>query len=795
MKQKTLLVSLLAVVMSLCSPGSAAAQASFEVVPRPLKITPAVEKGDFALNAKTVIVCGKAAEEQTNARHLQRFLTERTGFAPAIVHKAPQTNAIVLSQNLKNDNLEAYHLTVTADRIHINGASAAGTFYGIQTLRKSLPHNSHKGKITPPKGKQIYIPFVTIDDAPRFAYRGALLDVARHFLSVDSVKRFIDMIALHNINRFHWHLTDDQGWRVEIKKHPRLVEVGSKRPETVIGHNSGKYDGIPHGGYYTQEECRDIVRYAAERHITIIPEIDLPGHMLGALTAYPELGCTGGPYAVWRIWGVSDDVLCAGNPKTYDFIDDVLDEIVKIFPSEYIHVGGDECPKTRWKSCPKCQAFIKQHQLEGDGKHTAEERLQSYVIRHAEQHLSRRGRKIIGWDETLEGGLAPGATVMSWRGEAGGLEAARSGHDAIMTPNTYLYFDYYQAKDTKQEPMAIGGYLPLTTVYSYEPVPEKATPEEARHIIGVQANLWTEYIPNFKQIEYMELPRMAALAEIQWTPRNTKNFPEFIERLTRLLDLYREQNYNFAKHLYNVTASYQLDAERGIVATLSTLDNADIRYTLDGSTPTTSSTLYKAPIVLQKDAQLRAAAFRNLGRPRAGSRPMVERSQVEQEDFHFSLSTAKDIRLLQGINDRYKFAGPSVLVDGLQGSNLNFQSGRWLGFSTEDLEAVIDLGRPTTVSSVSFNALVEKANWIYGPRRVVVSLSTDGQDFTPVVRQDYLPMGEKDSDGILPYRYTFAPQSARYIKVHAVPEKAIPTWHTVAAGKPGFIFIDEIVVK
>ena len=320
------------------------------------------------------------------------------------------------------------------------------------------------------------------------------------------------MLALHNINRFHWHLSEDQGWRIEIKSRPELTEIGSKRAETVIGHNSGKYDGKPYGGFFTQEEAKEIVAYAAERHITVIPEIDMPGHMQAALAAYPNLGCTGGPYEVWKIWGVSEDVLCAGNDETLKFIEDVLGEIIQIFPSEYIHVGGDECPKVRWAKCPKCQARIKALGLKSDKNHTAEERLQSFIINHAEKFLNGHGRQIIGWDEILEGGLAPNATVMSWRGVAGGIEAAKQKHDVIMTPNTYLYFDYYQTKDIANEPEAIGGYVPVETVYNYEPMPADLTPEEQKYIIGVQANLWTEYIPTYSQVEYMELPRMAAIS-------------------------------------------------------------------------------------------------------------------------------------------------------------------------------------------------------------------------------------------------------------------------------------------
>lgn len=790
MKKKMLfLASLMALCFASLGLQAQAPKANYQVVPRPEKVHQPAHQKAFNLNAQTRILAAKDAASLRNARFLQQFIAERTGLKLTIVHKAKGDNIIRLGNRLAHNNKEGYALTVNTASISIEGASAAGTFYGIQTLRKSLPHLADKASVAT---TGIDLPQVTIVDAPRFAYRGAHLDVARHFVNTDSIRRFIDLIALHNINRFHWHLTDDQGWRIEIKRYPRLTEVGSRRSGTVIKKNWGTSDGIPYGGYYTQNELRDIVRYAAERHITIIPEIDLPGHMQGALAAYPHLGCTGGPYEVWRDWGVSDDVLCAGNPEIYPFIYNVLDEVMQIFPSEYIHVGGDECPKKRWKECPKCQAKIAEEGLHADGKHSAEERLQSYVIHKAAEHLTKRGRKMIGWDETLEGGLAPGATVMSWRGEAGGLEAARLGHDAIMTPNSYLYFDYYQAKNTQHEPFGIGGYLPLKTVYSYEPVPDKATPQEASRIIGVQANLWTEYVKTFKHLEYMELPRMAALAEIQWTPRGTKSYDEFLTRLPWLLDLYREKDYNFARHIYDVQANYKLDPVRGIVASFRTEGVADIRYTLDGNDPTASSTLYSTPLVISNDAKLRVAAFR---KQMVDGRQQLERSHIEGEDFLFAKSTAKNIQLLQGINAQYRFEGPSVLVDGLRGSNTNFQTGRWLGFNKEEMEAVIDFGTPTSFSRVAFNACIDKGSWLYGPRRVVISTSEDGVNFVALHTQDFPEMTEADANAVRPYSFTLPTTTARYLKVHAIPEKSIPAWHEGAAGHPAFLFVDEIVVE
>lgn len=763
--------------MAFLLPSTAMGQtADFNIIPQPQQVV-ADASAPFVLNANTVIyVQTNSQDMKRNASMLASYIKEATGISPTIGKFVKGSPAIILSIDKTISNAEGYKLNANAKQISIAGASAAGVFYGIQTLRKSLPLCS--GKAT-----QVTIPAVQIADAPRFAYRGTHLDVSRHFVTTDSIRQFIDMLALHNINRFHWHLTDDQGWRIEIKKYPLLTAIGSKRAQTVIGHNSGKYDGKPYSGYYTQKEIREIVKYAADRYITIVPEIDLPGHMQAALAAYPELGCTGGPYKVWEIWGISDDVLCAGNDKTMKFIDDVLKEVVGLFPSKYIHVGGDECPKVRWKDCPKCQARIKALHLEAKDGHSAEERLQSYVITHATKFLKSLGRNIIGWDEILEGGLAEGATVMSWRGESGGIAAAKQNHDVIMTPNTYLYFDYYQSLDKANEPDAIGGYLPLERVYSYEPMPKELTADEARHIIGVQANIWTEYMPTFKQMQYMGLPRIAALSEIQWSQPQLKNYTDFSNRLVGLTNIYDRLGYNYAKHLYNVNIHIDTDTKwREIVVHMTTVGDAEIRYTLDGSQPTASSTLYTGAIHLQKSAKIRAAAFRN-----------GKRSNVSSQDVVFNKATACPVKLLQPTHKNYTYNGGATLTDGLVGDK-GFGTGRWLGFSGNDLEAVIDLKKPTDVSSVSLNTCVDKGSWIFDARNIEVSVSNDGINFTTVASHS-LPALEKNSaDGINTYNLEFSQTSARYIKVHATSEHNIPDWHS-GKGKPAFLFVDEISVK
>lgn len=748
-------------------------EANYQIIPLPQEISVMDQAAPFILSNGTKIMYPEGNEKmQRNAEFLASYIKDLTGKSLA-VQAGTDGKGIILQLGGNAKNPEGYQLKVTSDQVVISGPTEAGVFYGIQTLRKSIPVA---------QGVDIALPAVEINDYPRFSYRGAHLDVSRHFFPVDSVKRFIDMLALHNMNRFHWHLTDDQGWRIEIKGLPELTEVGSKRTETVIGHNSGKYDGKPYGGFFTQEEAKEIVAYAAERHITVIPEIDLPGHMQAALTAYPNLGCTGGPYEVWKIWGVSEDVLCAGNDETLKFIDDVLGEIIQIFPSEYIHVGGDECPKVRWTKCPKCQDRIKALGIKADKNHTAEEKLQSFIINHAEKFLNDHGRQIIGWDEILEGGLAPNATVMSWRGEGGGIEAAKQKHDVIMSPNTYLYFDYYQSKDVEQEPEAIGGYLPLERVYSYEPMPASLTPEEQKYIKGVQANLWTEYIPTFSQVEYMELPRMAALADIQWTNPEHKDYQDFLQRLVRMVKIYDVYQYNYAKHVFDVTARFEPNAETGTVdVTLSTVDNCPVYYTLDGTDPTTASQLYTEPVKINTNCTFKAMAVRPTGN-----------SRIVKEDIAFSKLTSKKITALQPVNKQYEFAGISTLVDGLKG-NRNYKTGRWIAFYKNDMEAVIDFGQPADFSKVTLTTNVEKGDWIFDARSISVAVSEDGENFKQVASEEYPAMTLDNPNQLYEHVLSFEPVKARYLKVLAKPEYNIPSWHG-GKGNPAFLFVDEITV-
>ena len=766
-------LSKLALVLTFCTgmiacSGGKAVKGDYGVVPLPQEVT-LTNGNPFVLSPSTKIFYPEGNDKmKKNAEFLASYIKEITGYELATATGQPGKGiSLVIDQSIQNP--EGYQLTVSDNGIRIAGSTDAGVFYGIQTLRKSIPATA--------QGMNVELPAATINDYPRFAYRGMMLDVSRHFFPVDSVKTYLDILALHNQNTFHWHLSDDQGWRIEIKKYPELTQIGSKRKETVIGHNSGTYDGKEYGGFYTQDQIRDVINYAAERHITIIPEIDMPGHQLAALATYPELGCTGGPYDVWGQWGVADDVICAGNEKSMQFLEDVLSEVIDLFPSEYIHVGGDECPKVRWKSCPKCQARIKAEGIKGDSKHTAEEYLQSHVISRMEKFVESKGRHIIGWDEILEGGLAPNATVMSWRGVDGGIEAAKQKHNVIMTPNSYLYFDYYQSTDTEHDPLAIGGYLPLERVYSFEPT--AGIPEEyKKYVTGVQANLWTEYIPTFSQVEYMVLPRMDALAEVQWT-NAPKDFKAFLPRLVRMTELYDRLGYNYAKHIFDIRASFTTDGDKGeIVVTLETEGSADIHYTLDGSEPTATSPKYEAPLRIKQNAEVKAVAVRPTGN-----------SRIFSEKIDFNKATAKPVTLKVAPSRGYDFNGGPELTDGLSGND-NYKTGRWLGFQGKDLDAVIDLKEPTEFSKVSFNTNVVKGDWIMGAAGVTVKVSDDGQNFKEVASKVIPSLGKDDKDGLYPQEISFDPVKARYVEVIIKSDK-LPTWHG-GAGNPAFLFVDEI---
>ena len=524
------------VLFTACRP-AATVKGNLDVIPQPQEIVLARDTTSFIIDRSTTIVYPATNEKMhRTADFLATFIKEMTGTEVRVSDKEKSSNAIILAVDSTMGHPEGYKLQITPEKVLLTGGSEAGVFYGIQTINKALPILKD-GKVA------AALPAGTVTDFPRFRYRGFMIDVGRHFFPVSYLKQMIDLMALHNINYFHWHLTEDQGWRIEIKKYPKLTEIGSKRDSTIIDWETKKFDGKPHSGFYTQDEAREIVRYAADRFITVVPEIDLPGHTTAALASYPELGCTGGPYKVLCSFGVFSDVLCAGNDQTLQFTKDVLDEIMDIFPSEYIHIGGDECPKSRWEKCPKCQAKIKELGIKALPKHSKENQLQTYFMSELEKEINAHGRRMLGWDEVLEGGLTPNSTIMSWRGIQGGIEAARQHHDVIMTPIQRLYFSNPRINK-------MTGFEWMNRVYNFEPVPAELTDAEKKFVIGTQGCIWTEWTADSTKMEWQILPRMAALSEIQWTLPEHKNFERFMERLPEMLKIYSSLDYGYREDVF-----------------------------------------------------------------------------------------------------------------------------------------------------------------------------------------------------------------------------------------------------
>lgn len=571
---------------------------AFSIIPQPLTLEPKEEA--FILNQTTQIWIDANEEVRGVATLLAQGLQDFVRIRPQIVEKRSKNTRTIRLQ-LVDDTLgdEGYRLSVGPNEIVASASKPNGLFYAIQTIYQLLPLADSVSEI-------VSIPAVSIVDKPRFGWRGLLLDSGRHFYSVDYIKKYIDYLSKHKLNVFHWHLVEDHGWRIEIKKYPRLTEVGAWRPSTNFIRGKYYINSNPHGGYYTQDDIRDVVAYAQERYVTIVPEIEMPGHVLSALIAYPELSCTGGPFEFPLEWGIQKDVYCAGNEQVFTFLEDVLSEVIELFPSEIIHIGGDEVPKDRWKACPKCQKRIKDEGLKD------EHELQSYFITRMEKFLNSKGRRIIGWDEILEGGLAPNATVMSWRGVKGGIEAARMGHPVVMTPNTHLYLDYFQG-EPYLEPPAYKGHTPLRKVYGYEPVPEELNDDEKKYIIGVQGNVWGEVIHSRTQADYMAYPRGAALAEIAWTPKEHKDWEDFKRRIEAQYQRYDIMGVNYAKSAYQVyfDVKEHRGQEKSTVMMNTDSYQPEIYYTLDGTVPTMESLKYTGPIEVPTKTTIHAATFRD----------------------------------------------------------------------------------------------------------------------------------------------------------------------------------------
>lgn len=678
---------------------------------------------------------------------------------------------------------EWHQVSVRPDGIMVTAHGEAGLFRGSRTLIQLLEQGREAGAL----------PCLNITDWPRFSWRGMHLDACRHFWSVEFTKKYIDLLARYKMNSFHWHLTEDQGWRIEIKKHPKLTAVGAWRKGSQVGPYARlQYDSIPYGGFYTQEQIREVVAYAKARHITVVPEIEMPGHAMAALAAYPQLGCTGGPYDVQRGWGVFEDVFCAGNDSVFALLQDVLTEVMDLFPSEYIHIGGDECPKERWTACAKCQRRMKTEGLKD------EHELQSWFIQRIERFVNSKGRRIIGWDEILEGGLAPNAAVMSWRGTEGGVAAARSGHYAVMSPGSHCYFDHYQG-DPANEPMAFGGYTTLQKVYSYEPIPAELKPEEHRFILGAQGNVWTEYILTPEHVEYMAVPRMLALAEVLWTPKEKRDEKDFIHRLEQEFPRLDAMKVNASKSLYQVRIQPKQGPRPGTIAVEMSGANGDDFSMTDQRPPYHEADMelssYSRPIIIDGEREFQGWLQREgLTGP------------ISKRRFLFNKATARPITLSVPPNERYNEGGAFTLVDGItaQEKRLNTE---WLGWK-EGVTITVDLGSVQDIRRIAIGALNETHSWIHAPKAVAFSVSSDGKTYTtvgmaiptmreiPVIPADPIKRGSTAMAKVQG-RNVFAvdkPAQGRYVRLEVLHSGIIPPGDP-GAGNPAWLFLDEIEVR
>jgi hexosaminidase len=752
------------------------------IVPKPSSV--ALRNGSFSLTSGSTIRCSDNKQgQEAVAGYLADRLSSATGFQLQKAVAGSITKPAIMLDTASDSVLpeEGYSLVVAKNGVRITAKSRAGFFYGAQTLLQLLPPDVYSPRHS--AAKKWSIPCVEIKDAPRFKWRGMHLDVSRHFLPKEFVKQYIDILAMHKMNVFHWHLTDDQGWRIQIKKYPKLTEVAAWRVDREHQPWSLRDPQRPGeqatlGGFYTQDEIREIVRYASDRNITVVPEIEMPAHTTALLAAYPQFSCTGGPFTVppGGVWPITD-IFCAGNDSTFTFLQDVLSEVMEMFPSTFIHIGGDEADKKEWKVCAKCQARIKNEHLKDESE------LQSYFVQRIEKFLNSRNRRLIGWDEILEGGLAPNAAVMSWRGTEGGFAAARQGHDAVMTPISHTYLNCYQGPEDL-EPLGEGGYIPIAKVYSYEPVPEGLTSEEEHHILGAQGCLWGEYIPTPEQAQYMVLPRVAALAEVVWSPKISRNWPDFSGRLERQMKRYRAAGYNYAKSAYLVTISPSVDSvKKRIKLTLANeMKNPAIRFTLDGSDPSPASRLYKNPLAIAKTTTVKAGAF-------SGGALL---SKVSSQKVLIHKASFKPVKL-KFPYERYAGGGEYGLVNGLRGS-LSYAGGSWQGFHQSDFDAVIDLGRSVPMKKISAGFLERTGSWIFFPTLVEFSVSDDGEHFTNVAKFEIpVPSAHKETS-IKELTQSLKNVKARYVHVYAKNVGICPDWHA-GKGDKAWLFVDEIVVE
>lgn len=748
--------------------------ADYNVIPQVQNLS--VKDGDvyvFESSRKLVY------DNQDSRRSLELFaqdLEELVGIRPSVAAGTSEDakDNVYFTLGLQDGRKEAYSINVSSDGILVRAVSPEGIYRATRTLLKSVGTE---------KTSSVEFPSAEVSDWPRFGYRGLMLDVSRHFSDVEMVKRTIDMLALHQLNIFHWHLTDDQGWRIEIKSHPELTEVGAWRDDTVVGRYLGgtdyPTDGKRHGGFYTQEQIREIVAYAKERYIEIIPEIDLPGHTSAVLAAYPQLGCEDKEYKVANRWGVIRDVLCAGNPASLDLFKDIMGEVCDLFPGKYIHLGGDECVKDRWKACPKCQKKIRELGLKDGSRYSKEDYLQSWFMGEVASYVQSKGKRVIGWDEILEGVPMDDSVIMSWRGTEGGITAARMGHDVVMTPTSDMYFDQSQTLASQLEEIPVGGFINVMKVYSYEPLPASLTPEQQKHILGCQANVWCEYMPEERIRQYQMLPRLAALSEVQWTMPERKNYKDFLKRLPKMLSIYDHYGYNYAKHIFDVACSYSVNVEKGsLEVSLSTLGNDPIYYTLDGTSPQTKKAMLydDTPIVISSPSELKVSVLRN--------------GKFTKEETLFKLdcnkATFKKVNISTTLNIMQAHLPHEILTDGIIGS-LRCDDYRWMS-CTGRMSLILDLGKSESFSRIGWVALNSKSENILVPQNVKIQISEDGKQYCTIldIEKNHEIKAEQSVERI---SEEVGAQTARYIKMdfdsYKYPDKTSPSW----------VFLSELIVE